>query len=96
MSATLYNCRTDNTAINKGEFVSLLIGGCITESAEGEDSFTVGGQSAESAEFFTVYGIRADGEGEAITDIEDPRKALSVAGSLGLIHDLPVTLSPAL
>ena len=96
MSATLYNCRTDYAPICKGEFVSLLLGGCIMESKDTDDSFTMGGQPADAAEFFTVYGIKADGEAEAVTDIKEPRKALSVAGSLGLIHELPVTLSPAL
>jgi len=55
----------ENDARLGGEFVSLRLGGCKAD-ADGVDGL----QSEADAEFFTVYGVDADGIAQAIRDAD--------------------------
>ncbi|MBB4017345.1 hypothetical protein GGR16_002374 [Chelatococcus caeni] len=93
--ARLFNCCTDYAEPDWSRFASLELAGCcdLIIPADPEATMVAAGQSAAVAEFFCVYGRSAEGEAEAITDIDDPRDALAVAAELGLRSRLPVSLS---
>lgn len=88
--ARLFNCCTDYAAPDWSQFDHLELAGCVDDPDE--PGHTIGNQPASKAQFFTVYGRfpEPDGTCEAITDIEDPRDALAVAGELALISGLRV------
>lgn len=96
--ARLFNCCTDYAEPDWSRFTSLELAGCRELNGPDDPAGTmvVGGEPAGNAAFFAVYGRSADGEAEAITDIEDPRDALAVAAELGLRSRLPVTVSVTL
>lgn len=96
--ARLFNCCADYAEPDWSRFTSLELVGCrnLNDPVVPAGTMIAGGQPAGAAEFFTVYGRKADGEAGAITDIEDPREALAVAAELGLRSRLPVTVSVTL
>ncbi|KZE34128.1 hypothetical protein IMF23_00130 [Chelatococcus daeguensis] len=96
--ARLFNCCTGHAEPDWSRFTSLELAGCrdLNSTDDPAGTMIAGGQSAGAAEFFTVYGRKADGEAGAITDIEDPRDALAVAAELGMRSRLPVTVSVTL
>ena len=67
----------ENDARLGGDFVSLRLGGCKAD-ADGVDGL----QSAAGAQFFTVYGVDADGIASAIVDALSP----IIRALLSLIH----------
>jgi len=73
----------ENDARLGGEFVSLRLGGCKAD-ADGVDGL----QSAADAEFFTVYGVDAEGIALAIVDAdtlaEGDAALARLAASLGV------------
>ncbi|BCG83368.1 hypothetical protein [Mesorhizobium sp. 113-3-3] len=95
-SERLYNCCTNYAAPDWKRFERLELAGCVDDPDE--PGHTLGNQPAKAAEFFTVYGRfpEPDGTCEAITDIEDPRDALAVAGELALISGLRVIVCATL
>lgn len=78
--------RAENDARLGGDFVSLRLGGCKAD-ADGVDGL----QSAADAQFFTVYGIDADGIASAIVDAdtlaEGETELLRLSRATGLPSD---------
>ena len=91
MNATLYNCCTGYVAPNWSQFAWLETGGCTTETDETTgESWTNGGESDETAQFWTVYGRLKEGGCEAITDCATRALVDSVAAELSRISGLPI------
>lgn len=95
-SAVLFNCCTDGAEPDWRDFTVLQIGGCRMDP-DG-DGAVDGGQDQASTEFYTVYGINADGEALAITDLPDADldQAKAVADTLSGLAGLSVELHCAL
>jgi hypothetical protein len=89
----LFNCQPNGNPPIWSGFVSLMIGGC-----RDDDGTTEGGQTYQTAEFFTVYGIDPDGMADAITDVPTVSliHALSVANELATLSGLPLTVCRSL
>lgn len=87
----LFNCCPGDIAPDWSQFKSLEIGGCVTETEENGDTFTVGGKSDAEAEFWTVYGRHHSGEAEAITDCKTRDAAERAASQLRDLSRLPMT-----
>lgn len=94
--AVLFNCCTDGAEPDWREFTVLQIGGCRMDPDD--DGVVDGGQDRASTEFYTVYGINADGEALAITDFPnaDLDQAKAVADTLSGLSGLSVELHCAL
>lgn len=90
-----FNCCTAHAAPDWSRFERLELAGC-RNAPDGE--FTLGGQSASRADFFTVYGRfpAPDGTCEAITDIDGARDALAVAAELAMLSGLICVVCPSL
>lgn len=91
MNATLYNCQPGFREPNWSHFVRLSIGGCIDRDGE-----TTAFASAEKAEFFTIYGIDADGFAEAISDFDSLVLAREHGATLAEKSSLPLVEHPSL
>ncbi len=93
--ARLFNCCTGHAETDWSRFSGLELGGCRTNP---DGDFTLGGQPASRAKFFTVYGRfpAPDGTCEAISDIDDARDALAVAAELSALSGLPCIVCPSL
>ncbi|MDI6625899.1 MAG: hypothetical protein QME55_14300 [Brevundimonas sp.] len=94
--AVLFNCCTDGAQPDWRDFTVLQIGGCRMDP-DG-DGAVDGGQDRANTEFYTVYGINADGEALAITDLPDANldQAKAVADTLSGLSGLSVELHCAL
>lgn len=88
--AFLFNCCRDHIAPDWSQFKSLEIGGCVTETEENGDTFTVGGKSDDEAEFWTIYARHHSGEAEAITDCKTRDDAECAASQLRDLSRLPM------
>ena len=87
-AARLFNCQPDNAAPDWSAYATLQLGGCIDHDGE-----TEGLVSHDKADFFTVYGIDADGIADAITDTPTTAtlaNARTLAGDLSALSGLPV------
>lgn len=83
----LFNCCTHGRAPDWSTFVALRLGGCIDHSGH-----TEGLVRADRAQFFTVYGIDAEGMAEAITDTDTGatlEEARAVLAELVALSGLP-------
>lgn len=92
----LFNCCTGNGEPDWSQFDRLEIGGCVSDPDE--EGQTIGGQSANQAAFFTIYGRfkEPDGTCEAITDVQLAIDALEIAGELSMRSGLSVVVAPTL
>jgi len=91
-----FNCCTDLKEPDWTTFSHLIIEGCVTDrlSDGSDDEYTLGGQRAVDAEFFTILGaLKEGGDYEAITDIGDPRLAMEAGAQLALMSQLSIELS---
>ncbi|WP_027578464.1 hypothetical protein [Bradyrhizobium sp. Ai1a-2] len=87
----LYNCCSGQIAPDWSQFKSLEIGGCVTETEENGDTFTIGGKSNSEAEFWTIYARHHSGEAQAITDCTTRDAAECAASQLRDISRLPMS-----
>lgn len=92
----LFNCQTDCIAPDWSRYASLMIGGTRNLSDDPDETEMTGGQSLDTAQFFTVYGRDHDGLLDAITDCETARDALSVAAQLSIASGLYAYVDTAL
>lgn len=94
--AGLFNCRHEYAVPDWPRFCQLELAGCVHDPEV--DGSIIGGALASAAIFFTVYGRSPalDGTCEAITDIDDLRKALAVAAELSALSGLSCIISPTL
>ncbi len=74
----------ENDARLGGKFVLLRLGGCKAD-ADGVDGL----QSAADAEFFTVYGVDADGIASAIVDADTLAEGEAALARLAASLDVP-------
>lgn len=87
----LYNCCTDFTPPNWGDFTALEIGGCTQTVEDDGSTVTEGGASDSEAQFWTVYGRCKWGGCDAITDCATRAAADDAAAELSRISSLPIS-----
>lgn len=86
--------KADREALIASKYVSLEIAGCVEHP-----DHTEGLVPADRAEFFTVYGLDAEGMAHALVDLEpgrDVRQALAFARALAAPVGIPVALHRSL
>lgn len=93
----LFNCCTNGTAPDWGQYTELVLEGCRDMSDDPEAGTEIsGGFSRNEAEFFAVYAISHEGYADAITDIHGTLSAAddilnhlsNLAGLPARRHDL--------
>lgn len=93
----LFNCCTEAKEPDWSQFTHLELAGCVNENDDDDDETCINGnQSAEQAQFFTVYGRDKEGLAEAITDIDDARRALQIAAALSFRSCLTCRIATSL
>lgn len=93
----LFNCCTESQEPDWSQFTHLELAGCVNENDDDDDETHINGnQSSADAEFFTVYGRDKEGLAEAITDIDDARRALQVAAALAYRSGLTCRVATSL
>lgn len=88
----LFNCCTAYEEPKWTDFTALELGACRTEHYDNGDTFTIGGQDRDKAEFFTVYARDHEGLAEAITDIPKFFGGCLVMAELSRISGLPASV----
>nr|AJW30030.1 hypothetical protein pLM19O2_p85 [Ochrobactrum sp. LM19] len=64
-NADLFNCCAHGCSEpDWSEFVSLELEGCCSEIYDNGEEWTISGVTREQAEFFTIYGLRHNGEAD--------------------------------
>jgi hypothetical protein len=77
---TLFNCLTDCQPPKVGEFIRFLALPVVQDLECCGDRLCRIADQEHEADFWTVYGQRADGESEAVTDVSTKRRALYLVG----------------
>lgn len=101
--ARLFNCCEGGREPDWSRFVRLEISGCVDEiehvdpgAAKNGSTFFVSGCAAANADMFTLYGVRPDGDGDAIADCATLAEADAVGRELAQRSGLPVIDDPGL
>lgn len=89
---SLFNCCTDDTAPDMTPYDFLIIGGCVNVSETDDETCIEGGQSADEAEFFTVYGHFREGGCDALGDQDTLAEAEEAATLISALYGLRIVV----